>query len=109
MLKLNKPVFCFHPGSPFYSEDVLTSPVEIDGVIHHMGERKIVNISAPEYAEDKFPKPEDYTLDNLIKSGAPLEEVPSPLAGVTPAGVEVAAIDAVEFLQNDNNFNDKDN
>ena len=92
-------------STPLFSEDIISSPKEINGQVHHVGELVKVNISSPDYAEKHFPNPEDYTLDNLIASGAPLNEVASPLAGEVIDAVPVADA-AVQYLGDDENFRD---
>lgn len=95
------------PSNPLFSEDIVSQEVTINGHTHLMGEKKVVNISSSDFAESHFPNPKDYTLDNLIKSGAPLEEVPSPYLGGTPNNLEDTLGDVMNTLSNDDNFKDK--
>lgn len=85
-------------------QDLLMNPVEVDGVVHHLGEFKSVNISSSDYCREHFPNPDDYTLENLMKSGAQLDEVASPFIGGTPQGLDSAVSDSLDYLNNDENF-----
>lgn len=96
----------FTSSTPIMSEELVSTPVVINGVEHLMGQKKLVNLSSPDYAKEHFPNPEDYNLDNLIKSGAPLNEVSSPLLANTPNDVDDVAIDMIDKLSDDNNFKD---
>lgn len=59
------------------SEEYTHSEEKVNGQIHKMGTKKNVNLCSNTFAENHFPNPKDYTLENLIKSGANLQEVNS--------------------------------
>lgn len=46
----------------------------INGTTHLIGDKKTINLCSEEFAKNHFPNPKDYTLDNLLKSGASLQE-----------------------------------
>lgn len=45
-----------------------------NGSLHLIGTKKTINLCNDEWAKNHFPNPKDYTLENLIKSGANLQE-----------------------------------
>lgn len=59
------------------SEEYAHTEENIKGQVHNMGTKKLVNLCNNQFAENHFPNPKDYTLENLIKSGANLQEVNS--------------------------------
>lgn len=56
------------------SKEYTHTEKEINGQIHLIGDEKTIDLCNDEWAKNHFPDPKTYTLENLIKSGANLQE-----------------------------------
>ena len=61
-------------SKPIESEEYEHTEKEINGQVHLVGDKKTINLCSDTWAKNHFPNPKDYTLENLIKSGANLRE-----------------------------------
>lgn len=62
------------PSKTILSEEYTHTEKEINGDIHMIGTKKMVNLCDETFAKNHFPNPKDYTLENLLASGANLKE-----------------------------------
>lgn len=57
------------------SEEYTHNEEMVNGQKHIIGTKKTINLCDNDWAKTHFPDPKDYTLENLINSGAGLQEV----------------------------------
>lgn len=62
------------PSKEMLSEEYTHEEQIINGQAHTIGTKKTINLCDDNFAKEHFPNPDDYTLENLIKSGANLQE-----------------------------------
>ena len=62
------------PSKQMLSEEYTHEDQVINGQAHTIGTKKTINLCDDNFAKEHFPNPNDYTLENLIKSGANLQE-----------------------------------
>lgn len=62
------------PSNTLLSVEYTHTEKVINGTTHLIGDKKTIDLCSEEFAKNHFPNPKDYTLENLIKSGANLQE-----------------------------------